>query len=389
MTTPVDKRVARSRLLRLTPRLLRTWARRVGSTAGYDLAAWRRGNPYAGSAREWGNETGSAFRLGILFDFAHEHKNYIAACLDLNVSYRVVDVSADDWQARLTGAACDAWLVWPSVNRTAWKRMFDDRVRIMVEEMGLVVYPGWKELWLYESKLRVRDWLLANSVPHPRTWIFYRREDADDFVRRAAYPIVFKTDLGASAHGVVICRRLDQARRMVKRAFGSGVRAARMDPRDRQRGVVLFQEYLSDVREWRMVRIGQYYFCRFKEKKGEFHSGSGSVRWERPDRRLLDLIRSVTERAGFTSMNLDVFETTDGRLLVNEMHTVFGDIAEANRERGGEAMGRWRYDEAGDAWLFEPGYFYQNACANLRVEYLLQRLAARGTDSNAAGGAAP
>jgi len=40
-------------------------------------------------------------RLGIVKDFVQYHANYIGACRDLGVPYRLVDISGPDWIDRL------------------------------------------------------------------------------------------------------------------------------------------------------------------------------------------------------------------------------------------------------------------------------------------------
>ncbi len=335
---------------------------------------WMRSNPYLGSAEERGRPGPPERKLGILYDFAQEHSKYITACLDLDVPYEVVDITRDDWVEEVRRSGCRAFLAWPSVASSVWRTMFEERARVLEQDLGGLLVPSYKEVWLYESKRRVRDWLRAHDIPHPRTWVFFDEHEALEFVRRAELPVVFKTDLGAASHGVMVFRSRRRLERLVRTCFGRGYRSERRDPRDRQWGHVMLQEYLPDVQEWRTVRIGDAFMCRKKERRGEFHSGSGVVRWAAPREGLLELTRYITDIGGFRSMNVDVFETGDGRLLVNEMHAVFGDIRPANRELGKEHMGRHLYDEATASWSFEPGYFYHNACANLRVEYVLRRL---------------
>jgi glutathione synthase/RimK-type ligase-like ATP-grasp enzyme len=247
----------------------------------------------------------------------------------------------------------------------------------MTEDLGCKVYPSEKEVWLYESKRRTRDWLEANGLPYPQTWVFFEEDEALSFLADAPIPIVFKADRSASSHGVVICRHRGVAMKLVSRCFGRGFVPERGDRDDPQRGVVVFQEFLPGVKEWRMVRIGDSLICREKGRLGDFHSGSGLVAWARPTPALLNLAWGVTECGQFRSMDVDVFETYDGRLLVNELHAVFGAIEESNLERGAEYMGRWLPASNGE-WRFEPGYFYHHACANLRVEEVLRVLDADG-----------
>ncbi|MCU0611721.1 MAG: hypothetical protein MUE60_08040, partial [Candidatus Eisenbacteria bacterium] len=216
------------------------------------------------------------------------------------------------------------------------------------------------------------DWLRVKGLPHPRTWVYSSRQQALDFADLCSLPIVFKSPFGAAAAGVRVLKTRRALKRMVRRVFDHGFVPSGSHRRDRQWGRVLLQEYLPDVREWRMVRIGDSFMCRLKERVGEYHSGSGLVAWARPPVRVLDFARHVTDIGGFRSMDVDIFETVEGLLLVNELQAVFGGIRDSNMDRGVEHRGRWRWNPSEPAWQFEAGDFYRNACANERIRYILE-----------------
>jgi len=311
--------------------------------------------------------------LGILKGLAPTHVKYITACTDLRVPYKVVDLCSPDWVSAIRNCGCDAFLAWPSNISAVWKKMYDDRLRVIAEDLGKVVYPSPKALWLYESKQRMAYWLKANGVPHPRTWIFYRRHEALAFAETAELPIVFKTDIGAGAYGVRVFRKRPALRRCIKRIFRKGMRVPSFDPRHREWGAVLLQEYIPDAAEWRVIRLGKSYFAHQKVRKGDFHSGSKLPYWYDPPNRLLDLAREVTDKGHFTSMNLDVLEATDGRYLVNELQTMYGALRPYQMLVNGRA-GRYFYDNASNEWHFEEGIFCQHAGCVARVVALLQML---------------
>ncbi len=360
----------------LTPRWLVALARRRMPVHRIQEQLYLERNPHVGKPEEWGREGGSRHRIGILRDPAQHHHQIISACLEMDISYRVIDLFADDWIERVRQAECDAYMVWPPVANTLWKTVGDERIRMLSEEMGGFVYPDPLSVWLYESKRRSRDWMLAHGVEHPRTWVFHSEREALDFVAGCELPVVYKTDLGAAAAGVRILKDRKTAAALVKQVFRSGIIVPRGDNRDRFWGQVLFQEYLPGVQEWRIVRVGENYFCRYKVPGADgLHSGSGTIRWEKPPIRLLERTREITELGGFSSMNVDYFETRDGRYLVNELHAVFGSKPR-DRELGQENLGRWLRQGEND-WRFEPGYWYFNACSNLRLQQVLAHLGER------------
>jgi hypothetical protein len=359
------------RLMLATPELANVLPRSVRAAARglmrvdeeYDYEVRRRLDPYVGTPCELEYETGSECTVGIAYDPAHYHQHYQSACIDLGISYKVVDLFRSDWTTALTAARTDVLLVWPPLKKAIHKELIDERVRSMQVVPGVSVYPDAQAIYLLDSKLRVRDWLVVNGFHIPATSCFVRTQEAFEFLHRCDYPIVFKSLRGGVSSGVVICRSRREALALTRRCFGSGFTPRRGERHCGQRGVVLFQEYLPDVGERRIIRVGDSYLAIDKVRRGDFHSGSGTMRWAAPSRDNLDLVRKLTERGGFRCMNVDLFLTKDGRTLVNELHAVFGGPKIESKE----SMGRHLYDAAADRWTFEPGGYYRNYCCNLRV----------------------
>ncbi|GAJ06476.1 unnamed protein product, partial [marine sediment metagenome] len=144
---------------------------------------WRSKDPYLNDPPYSTYESKYPIKLGVIKEFWHRHWPYIAACRDLEVAYEVIDISGPDWIEVIEKSECDAFLVWPSVQLSFWKQMYDERLKIIVESLGKVMYPTYNELWLYESKRRMYYWLKANGIPHPKTYIFYSMTDALDFAQ--------------------------------------------------------------------------------------------------------------------------------------------------------------------------------------------------------------
>lgn len=338
-----------------------------------DLRGGRGLNPFANAPDEWkGHQEGIC--LGVVEEPFHHHWPYIAACRELGISYRVVRITDTDWSARVRESGCDAFLVWPSMGRRSLRVLFDDRLRIMEQEMDLRLYPRYGETWFYENKYRLADWLETMGIPHPETHRFQRREDALAYAEKAALPLVVKTGLGASASGVWVLRSRAKLRRWIRRAFRSGLLADFRHVSEAEAGSILLQSYVRIAREWRMVRVGDSYFGHVKGNRGGFHSGSGRVEWDEPTPRHLEFLREVCEKGGLRSMAVDVFETDAGELLVNELQTVFSARTSVDQTRVGGQAGRYVRRAVG-SWHFEAGDFARNACCNLRVQDLLNLLA--------------
>ena len=357
---------------RWVPRPVRYAVQRVVSLSDVKRRYFARRDPLSGVMESDENAYGSPTRIGIVRNSAQYHTKFVRACLELGVPFRVIDVTAGDWVEAVRRSGCELFFVWPDVTATPLAKLVKDRCDLMEQHMGLALAPTSAERWMYEDKVRLYDWLRVHDIPHPRTWIFTDRRAADAFIERCALPIVFKTSFGAAASGVRIVATRRGLRRIVARAFGAGHVPSGHDRRDRQWGSLILQELVDVKKEWRLVRIGDAYFGHPKGRGGAFHSGSGKVEWDVPEARHLDLLRSVTDLGGFRSMDVDVFELEGGRLLVNELQTVFGASTSVDQLRVSGVAGRMVRDAA--EWRFEPGDFARNACANARVIDALARL---------------
>ncbi len=356
---------------RWVPRKVRHGVQRVVPLTQVKLRHAERSNPFADVVSSDEDTYGAGVVFGIVRNVAQYHRHYVAACLEMGVPFRVLDLSGPDWVQRVRGSGCGVFLVWPDAHLASWNMMIKDRVEVMEHELGLPVFPPAREIWLYEDKRRMAYWLEAHKIPHPKTWVFYDRASCEAFVRSCVLPIVFKTAFGAAATGVRIFRDRGKLLRWVRKAFGRGIAPGGYDCRERERGSVLLQEYLADVKEWRLVRIGNSFFGHMKGSRSGFHSGSGVVGWAVPEERHLAFLESVTEVAGFRSMDVDVFETPEGSLLVNELQTVFGASHSVDQLRLNGRPGRFVRGDDG-SWRFEEGDFARNHCANERIRYVLE-----------------
>ena len=323
----------------------------------------------------------------IIHDWMLRHAYYEAACQEEGVPYHILDLTTPDWVAKAEQDQSFAYLMRPFVLSTLGRAIYEERAYFLENVLQKSLFPEFNSLWIYECKRRCASWLKHYQIPHPETWVFFSRAEAMAFLETASFPLVFKTDIGSDAVGVRILKSKKEASELVGQCFGKGFKSSFYDPRDRNYGQVFFQQYLSDVLEWRIIRIGESFFAYQKGKKGDFHSGSKIVDFLRPPERLLNFSRDLLNRAGMNSMSLDIFEDKAGNYFVNEMQTYYGanETGGYYFENGKEVTlkdgqtiemmidgepGRYFWHDG--EWTFEAGDFSRNAGCNLRVRLAFQ-----------------
>jgi glutathione synthase/RimK-type ligase-like ATP-grasp enzyme len=345
------------------------------------------------------------FRLLILAnEQPNDHNLWIKACENQLsvVSYRVVDLTKDSWLEQIKKEPADYLLAKPGGVTDSFKKLYDERLQILVNELGYKVYPSLNEVLIYENKRYLSFWLSANGIAHPETNVFYFKKEALNFVKSSKFPFVAKLNIGASGNGVSIIKTINQAENYINKVFTKGL-TARTGPRlDRegllkralfmishpgvlgsrlslyksvfnnpQRDFCIFQEYIQHSFEWRVVRIGDSFFAHKKVIKNDKASGSLIKEYVNPPVSLLDFVMDITEKHSFRSLAIDIFETGKDTYLVNEMQCIFGQSDPYQMLVDGKPG---RYVKITGNWIFEEGAFNTNESYDLRVNEVISQL---------------
>ncbi len=333
---------------------------------------------------------------------ADDHDQWVEACRRRGGSteFTVIDITSSDWLDRFREGSFDLILLRPPGRTERFKQLYDERSNILYHYSGLPVYPSLKEVLIYENKRFLRDWLVANRVPHPVTHVFFNEKEAARFVSSVEnYPLVAKTNIGASGNGVRFLESHKAAAAYVNSAFGRGI-SIRTGPKLRkgsligklrkafasrdfiakrvneykgtflnpQKDFVIFQEFVPHGYEWRCVRIGDSYFAHKKVARNNKSSGTLIKAYDSVPESLLDFVRETTERTGLSSVSLDIFDR-DGEYLVNEIQCFFGQ-SDPYQMLVNSIPGRYRF--VAGKWIFEEGDFASNACYDIRLEHALR-----------------
>lgn len=346
------------------------------------------------------------FKLLILTnDIPGDHLKWIAAIENYKefFDYKIVNIFSHNWYDLIIRDYFDFILAKPPGLKSLYKQIYDERLQLLPRNFQKILYPTLTEIKIYENKRYLSDWLKINNIPHPETFVFLDQFEAERFLNNCKFPIVAKTNIGASGKGVRIIKNKKQAEKYLKKAFSnkgaphsygpnfkvgsifSKLKKIFNEPetlqfkleiykstyREKQKGYVIFQDFIEHDFEWRVVVIGDSYFAHKKLKIGDKASGSLLKNYDNPPLYLFDFAKDIMERFGFYSQAIDLFQTKDGQLLVNEMQCMFGQSDPYQMLVDGKP-GRYRF--LNNKWVFEEGDFAKNECFDLRIEHILEIL---------------
>lgn len=284
-------------------------------------------------------------------------KYFFDSCSLLNITGELFDPSRSDFVQRITNTPISVFVCRPCHATTQSRLMYKEKFDAVSQLRGKSFFPNTVEQRIYEAKRELAYFLEANHIPHPRTRIFHSKAEALAFSAKCTYPQVFKTHNGAGSFGVEILRDRKKLDYLIQEIFDRYyINKSLSDYRDIDYGYILLQEFVEDVREFRVIKIGDSWFGHEKHKEAhqEFMSGSGVNKWTPPPHDLLDFCSELSRAHGLHTMCFDIFLDKNGQYLVNELQTWFGSYNPSQMYIN-EIPGR--YVEIDGTWIFEPGLF--------------------------------
>ena len=87
-----------------------------------------------------------------------------------------------------------------------------------------------------------------------------------------------------------------------------------------------------------------------------------------PPLSVLHFVKKLTDRSGFYSQAVDLFEPQEGQYLVNEMQCIFGQ-SDPYQMLVDKCPGRYVFKE--NKWRFEKGDFNTNQSYDLRLQFII------------------
>ncbi len=300
---------------------------------------------------------GRKYNFGIVHDSVSDLNYLDQACSILGLDVTLFDIKDPGLYRNIKQSGCDGIFILPSFSTVLTRTVFHEVAHILSSETDLKIYPSLRELDIYESKRTLAAFLDINEIPHPQTSVFYNYAKASEYLETCSYPVVFKTHTGASASGVEILWNRKQALRMARQLFFKYyLRKLEGEKRSKEWGYMLVQEYIADVSEFRIIKIGDSWFGyqKWKDDDQLFLSGSGKCKMITPDEDLLNFCSDMAEKFRFSTMCFDIFVDKNGVKMVNELQTWFGSY-DPSEMYVDNIPGRYR--RLNGKWIFEPGFY--------------------------------
>lgn len=288
-------------------------------------------------------------------------KGWISHCQKNNIPYKIVNAYRSDIVAQL--ADCDVFM-WHYHHANPVETLFAQKLLFALEASGKKVYPNFKTGWFFDDKVGQKYLLEAIGAPIIPSYVFYSKKDALEWIRRAAFPKVFKLRRGSGSANVRLVKTRKDAVRIVRKAFRNGfrlyapwtglkerwriIKLGHSSPSDliealgrffiktkfekisgRERGYVYFQDFIEGCTfDIRVTIIGDKCFALKRLVRENDFRASGSHEEKNNPSEIPDIVIReafrLNERLDIQSVALDFLIDSDGKPLLTEMSHAFG-----------------------------------------------------------------
>ncbi len=167
-----------------------------------------------------------------------------------------------------------------------------------------------------KSKENVTRFAWKYDLPIPKTYIYYKHDNADKFLKKCDYPKIIKKSYGPSNYGGYFVHKVDS------------YKEARELYDDKQYHPQYFQDFVPMEADIRVMLIGHKPVCAFwrRAPEGEWltnTSQGGSMDYMDVPKNVLDLAVKASKAAKAEYWAVDVAYGRDGKVRILECATAF------------------------------------------------------------------
>lgn len=287
---------------------------------------------------------------------------WIEYCQKHQIDYKVVNCYDTNIIDQLED--CDA-LMWHFSQTNPKDFLFAKQLIFALQTVGKKVFPNFETAWHFDDKVGQKYLLESIDAPMVKSYVFYDKQEALQWVEQTSFPKVFKLRRGAGSSHVKLINNKSEAMRLVEKAFSSGFsqydKLANLKDRwykyqndnngfwdvtkgilrffkttefariaGPEKGYVYFQDFIpgneSDIRV--IVIDGKAFAIKRLVRDGDFRaSGSGHVLYDKHhfDEKTVELSFEIAEKIGSQCLAID-YVYQEGKPLIVELS--FGFIKE-------------------------------------------------------------
>ncbi len=223
-------------------------------------------------------------RVGIIIDEPCQYNGFVTRkatwlryerfCKNNNIPYGIYDILASDWLEKANEFDI---IIGRTMTNPSDKAIWMGKIYVLENVLHKTCFPSYHEIWQYEDKVKASYLYRQVGIPAIPTRVTHQKSEAIRWAEEGPYPFITKTAIGASSSGVIKVTNKCQAKRLIRRIFGSGRRVQYSYAW--QKDYFYIQEFIEDATfDLRIMLYDHYAFGFYRyPNKGDFRaSGAGN-----------------------------------------------------------------------------------------------------------------
>jgi len=192
----------------------------------------------------------------------------------LQIYERILDYNGIE-HLRLEASRCDFWETVEKLDLVVFHWVYIDRdqqlgetlIPLLEREMGVQCFPDWATFWHYNNKIKQYYLLQSHGFPVIASFPFWDKDSALSWLEDASFPIVNKLSRGALSEDVILVYDINQAKKLVSRMFGKGVRCGGLPVKKSWTCKRFLKSVKQTIRQARDCLLGQWPEQRWQREK--------------------------------------------------------------------------------------------------------------------------
>lgn len=163
---------------------------------------------------------------------------------------------------------CDVFM-WYFHHLSYKDALFAKQLLFSLQMGGKKVFPDFNSGWHFDDKVGQKYLLEAIGTPLVPSYVFYTKTEAYKWINSTTFPKVFKLRGGAGSSNVMLAKTANQAKKIVKKAFGKGFKQydAWGNLKERWRKYILGKTDLKDVIKGLIRLVNKPIFAKMHSKE--------------------------------------------------------------------------------------------------------------------------
>lgn len=287
-------------------------------------------------------------------------KYWIKYCEENNISYKLVNAYSNTIINDLENFNI---FLWHHSNYDYRDALFAKQLLFSLAKKGIKVFPDFKTNWHFDDKVGQKYLLEAIKAPLIKSYVFYTKKEALEWLDSTSLPKVFKLRGGSGSSNVKLITTRKQGKKIINKAFGAGfeqfdrlthlqyrfdhfksgkenfiavlkglvrlfIGSEYSNSSPREKGYVYFQDFIPQNNfDTRVVVINGKFAAAERRfvRKGDFRaSGSGNFSYEGINLNIIKCAFEVSKKLDVQSVAFDFVLDTNNKPLIVEISYGFG-----------------------------------------------------------------